>query len=110
MNENVKEMRNYLYGIFQNVDAPAVLIKHLEQHMTHFSTTINLRIPDTLPINTIKNPKNDSHCMKNTTRGGKKTINQPMLSGVDTATSKDDDMVEVIGESVNATKGRSGGN
>ena len=45
-----------------------------------------------------------------TTHGGKKTINQPMLSGVDTATSKDDDMVEVIGESVNATKGRSGGN
>ena len=67
--ENVKEMRNALFGIGQKVDAHAVSIKHLEQQMTQLSTTVNPRQPGTLPSNTIQNPKNDGHCMAITTRG-----------------------------------------
>ncbi|KAK4733798.1 hypothetical protein R3W88_008059 [Solanum pinnatisectum] len=74
----------------------------LEDHM--LSTTINPRQPGTLPSNTIKNSKNDGHCIAVTTRGGKQTIDPPMLYGVEIETSKDNDVVEVSGEFQNATE------
>jgi len=70
--------------------------------MTQLSTTVNPRQPVTLPSNTILNPKNDRHCMEVTTRGGKQTIDPPIPSGMEIETSKDDDVVEVSGESENA--------
>lgn len=65
--ENMREMRNNLYDIGQKVVAHAMSIKHLELQMNHLSTTGNVRKQGTLPSNTIKNPKNDWHCMKVTT-------------------------------------------
>ncbi|KAK4717923.1 hypothetical protein R3W88_016261 [Solanum pinnatisectum] len=100
--ENVREMWNDLSSIGQKVDAHAVSIKQLEQQMTHLSTTVNPRQPSTLPSNTIQNPKNDGHCMAVTTRGGKQTIDPPMLSEVKIEVSKDDDEIEVTGVSKNA--------
>ncbi|XP_049368219.1 uncharacterized protein LOC125833118 [Solanum verrucosum] len=47
--------------------------------MTQLSATLNLRQPGTLPNNTIQNPKTDGHCMAVTTRGGKQTIDPPIL-------------------------------
>ncbi|KAK4717987.1 hypothetical protein R3W88_016325 [Solanum pinnatisectum] len=91
--ENVKEMRNDLSGIGQNVDAYAVSINHLEQQMTQLSTTQHHL-----------NPKNDGHCMAVTTRGGKQTIDPPMPFGVEVEASKNDDVIEVNAESENATE------
>ncbi|XP_049368331.1 uncharacterized protein LOC125833225 [Solanum verrucosum] len=54
--------------------------------------------------NTIQNPKNDGHCMTVTTRGGKQTIDPPMPSGVEVEASQNDDVIEVNGESENATE------
>ena len=51
-----------------------------------------------LPSNTVKNSKNDRHCMGVTTRGGKQTINQLMPSGVENVIRGDDEVVEVSGE------------
>ncbi|KAK4737546.1 hypothetical protein R3W88_001243 [Solanum pinnatisectum] len=62
--------------------------------MNQFSTTVNLRQPDTLPRNTIQNPKKDGHCMAITTRGGKQTIDSPMSSEVEIEVGKDDDEIE----------------
>ncbi|KAK4727058.1 hypothetical protein R3W88_031975 [Solanum pinnatisectum] len=100
--ENVKEMRNDLSGIGQKVDAHAVSIKLLENHMNKLSTTVNPRQPGTLPRNTIQNPKNDGHCITVTTRGGKQTIDPPMPSEVEILVDKDDEEIEVTGESKNA--------
>uniref|UniRef100_M1D846 Integrase core domain containing protein n=1 Tax=Solanum tuberosum TaxID=4113 RepID=M1D846_SOLTU len=72
--------------------------------MTQLSTMMNPRQPGTFPSNTIQNPKNNGHCMEVTTRGGKQTIDPPMPSVVDIETRKDDDVVEVSGESENATQ------
>ncbi|KAK4716588.1 hypothetical protein R3W88_014926 [Solanum pinnatisectum] len=102
--ENVKEMRNDLSSIGQKVDAHAVSIKKFEQHMNKFSTTINPGQPSTLPSNTIQNSKNDGHCMTVTTRGGKQTIDQSMPSKVEIMDNKDDDEIEITGESKNATE------
>ncbi|KAK4726945.1 hypothetical protein R3W88_031862 [Solanum pinnatisectum] len=55
----------------------------LEQQFSQLSTTMNPHQPGTLPSNTIQNLKNDGHCMAVTTRGGKPTINSPMLSKVE---------------------------
>ncbi|XP_049357604.1 uncharacterized protein LOC125822257 [Solanum verrucosum] len=101
--ENVKEMRNDLFGIGQKVYAHVVSIKHLELQMTQLSTTVNPRQPGTLPSNTIQNPKNDGHCMAVTTRGGKQTVDPHMPSGVEKNASLDDDVVEVSGETESAT-------
>uniref|UniRef100_M1D9P3 Integrase core domain containing protein n=1 Tax=Solanum tuberosum TaxID=4113 RepID=M1D9P3_SOLTU len=101
---NVKEIRNDLSGIGQNVDAHVVSIKHLKQQMTRLSTIVNPRQPGTLPSNTIQNPKNDGNYMAVTTRGGKQTIDPHMPSGVEIENSKNDDAVEVSGESENATE------
>uniref|UniRef100_M1DGD9 Integrase core domain containing protein n=1 Tax=Solanum tuberosum TaxID=4113 RepID=M1DGD9_SOLTU len=101
---NVKEMRNDLSGIGQKVDAHAVSIKQLEEQMNQLSTTVNPRQPGTLPSNTIQNSKNDGHCMAVITQRGKKTIDQPMPSEVEIVVEKDDDEIEVIGESKNATE------
>ncbi|XP_069147160.1 uncharacterized protein [Solanum lycopersicum] len=53
---------------------------------------------DTLPINTVQNPKNDGHCMAITNRGGKKTIDPPMLSNEEKVTKDSDKVVDVDGE------------
>ncbi|KAK4737122.1 hypothetical protein R3W88_000819 [Solanum pinnatisectum] len=98
--ENVKEMRNDLFGIGQKVDAHTVSIKQLKRQMNRLFTTVNPRQHGTLPSNTIQNLKNDGHCMAVTTRGGKQTIYPPIPSEVE----KDDDEIEVTGESKNATE------
>lgn len=77
-NENVKEMQNNLSSIGLKVDAYALSIKHLEQHMIHLSTTVNLHLHSTLPSNTIQNQKIDEHCMTINTNGIKQTMDQPM--------------------------------
>lgn len=100
--ENVKKMFNNLFGLVQKVDAHAVSIKPFEKNMNQLSTTVNPCYPIILPSNTIKNPKNDAHCMVVTTQGGKKTIDTPMFSEVEVEVSKDDDVIEVTGESQNA--------
>ena len=77
-----------------------VSIKHLELQMDQLSTTMNPRQTDTLPRNTIQNPKIDGHCMTVTTRGGKQTIDQPMPSVVEDEMRKDEEIVETSGELV----------
>ena len=66
-NDQAKELRGCLANIEQKVDAHAVSIKHLELQMDQLSTTMNPRQTDTLPRNTIQNPKNYGHCMTVTT-------------------------------------------
>ena len=58
---------------------------------------MNPRQPGTLPSNTIKNPKNYSHCMVVTTRGGKQTIDPPMSSVVEGDSRKEDELEEASG-------------
>uniref|UniRef100_M1D9G9 Integrase core domain containing protein n=1 Tax=Solanum tuberosum TaxID=4113 RepID=M1D9G9_SOLTU len=99
--ENVKEMRNDLSRIGQKVDAHAVSIKQLEQQFNQSSTTVNPRQPDTLPSNTIQNPKNDGNCMKVTTRRGKQTIDPPMPSEVEIVVERDE---EVEGRKAKSTE------
>uniref|UniRef100_M1DAS9 Integrase core domain containing protein n=1 Tax=Solanum tuberosum TaxID=4113 RepID=M1DAS9_SOLTU len=72
--------------------------------MNQLSTIVNPRHPGTLPSNTIKNLKNDGHGMAVTTRRGKQTIDPPMLSKVEILVEKDNDEIEVTGESKNATE------
>ncbi|XP_049364329.1 uncharacterized protein LOC125829104 [Solanum verrucosum] len=93
--ENVKEIRNDLFGIGQKVDAHAVSIKQLEQQFSQFSTTVNPRQLGTLPSNTIQNSKNDGHCMTVTTRGGKQTIDPPMPSEVERMIENGADEIKV---------------
>ncbi|KAK4706629.1 hypothetical protein R3W88_033820 [Solanum pinnatisectum] len=102
--ENVKEMRNDLSGIGQKIDAHAVLIKQLEQQFSQLSAIVNLRQPGTLPSNTIKNPKNDGHCMIVTTRKGKQTIDPSMSSKVERVVEKDADEIVVTGDPKDATE------
>ena len=54
--------------------------------------------PDTLPSNTVQNPKNDAHCMAITTRGGKQTIDQPIPSNEEKVIKDNDKVVEVSGQ------------
>lgn len=95
---------NDLSCIAQKFDAPAVSIKHLEKQMTQLSTTVNPRQPHTLPCNTRKNPKNDGNCMSVTSHSGKKTMDLPMPSKVETRTNKYNDVDEVCGVYDNATE------
>ena len=46
--ENVKEMRNEIYGIGKKMNAHAVSIKYLDLEMNQLSTTVNPRQPGTL--------------------------------------------------------------
>ena len=78
--EHNKELRNDLAGIGQKVDTYAILIKQLELQLAQLPATVNTRQPDTLPSNSVQNPKNYAHCMAITTRGGKQTIDPPMPS------------------------------
>ncbi|XP_069145424.1 uncharacterized protein [Solanum lycopersicum] len=96
--EHTKELRNDLAGIGQKVDTHAISIKHLELQMAQLSATVNTRQSGTLPRNTVQNPKNDGHCIATTTRGGKQTIDPPMLSGVEKVIKDDDTVMEVSGE------------
>ncbi|KAK4706665.1 hypothetical protein R3W88_033765 [Solanum pinnatisectum] len=97
-------MRNDLSGIGQKIDAHAVLIKQLEQQFSQLSDIVNPRQPGTLPSNTIKNPKNDGHCMTVTTRRGKQTIDPSMSSKVERVVEKDADEIEVTGDPKDATE------
>ena len=78
--EHTKELRSDLVGIGQKLDTQAISIKQTELQMVQLSATVNTRQPGTLPSNTVKNLKNDRHCMAITTRGGKQTIDPPMPS------------------------------
>ena len=66
--------------------------------MAQLSATVNTRQLGTLPSNTVKNPKNDGHCMAITTRGGKQTIDPPMSSNEEKVIKYNDKVVEVSGE------------
>ena len=66
--------------------------------MTQLSATENTRQPSTLPINTVKNSKNDAHYMAITTRCSRQTIDPPMPSNVEKVTKDNDKVVEVNGE------------
>nr|XP_010327596.1 uncharacterized protein LOC104649754 [Solanum lycopersicum] len=99
-NDQAKELRGCLANIEQKVDAHAVSIKHLELQMDQLSTTMNPRQTDTLPRNTIQNPKNYGHCMEVTTQGGKQTIDPPMPYVVENEMRKDEEVVETSGELV----------
>ena len=68
--------------------------------MDQLSTTVNPRQPGTLPSNNVQNSKNNGHCMTITTRGGKKTIDPPIPSGVEDEVRKDDKVVGDNGELV----------
>lgn len=50
--------------------------------MNQLSTIVNPRLPGTHPRNPIQNPKNNGNCMAVNSRGGKKTIDQPISSAV----------------------------
>ena len=88
-----------MYGIGEKVDSHVVSIKHIELHMTHLSTIVNPCKPDTLPSNTIHNLRKYGHCMTGTTRGVEQTIDQPMLSMVETDNKKNFEVREVNRES-----------
>ena len=62
--------------------------------MTQLSITVNTRQSDTLPNNTVQNPKNDVHCMSITTQGGKQTIDPPMPSNEEYVRKDDDKVVK----------------
>ena len=96
--EHTKELRNDLEGIGKKVDTHAISIKHLELQMAQLSATVNTRKSVTLPRNTVKNTKNDGHCMSITTRGGKQIIDPPMPSGVEKVIRDYNTVVEVSGE------------
>ena len=98
--ENAKELRGDLANIGQKVDAHAISIKHLELKIAQLSSTVNPRQSGTLPRNTVKNAKNDRHCMRVTTQGVKKNIDPTMMSGVKDRMRGDDKVVEVSGQLV----------
>ena len=98
--EHAKDFRGDLANIGQKVDTHAILIKHLELQMAQLSSTVNPRQSGTLPRNTVKNAKNDRHCMRVTTQGVKKNIDPTMMSGVEDRMRGDDKVVEVSGQLV----------
>ena len=96
--EKVKEMRSDLLGIGQKFDAHVVSIKHLQLQISDLSTIVNPWKPGTLLSNTIKNPKNDVHCMSVTAQEGKETIEPCMSSVVEGDMRKQDNVVEASGQ------------
>ena len=99
----LKELRCDLASIGQKVDTHAISIKQIELQMAQLSAIVNTRQPGTLPSNTVQNPKNDAHCMAITTRGGKQTIDQPMLSNEEKVRKDNDKVVEGSGEAEDST-------
>ena len=91
--EHTKELRSDLTSIGQKYDAHAISIKHLELQMTQLSLTVNPRQPGTIPVNTVQNLKNDGYCTTIITRGGKKTIDPPMPSGMENVIRGDDEQM-----------------
>ena len=72
--EHIKELRSDLAGIGKNVDTHAISIKQIKLQLAQLSATMNTQQPGTLSSNTLRNPKNDAHCMAITTRDCKQTI------------------------------------
>ena len=66
--------------------------------MAQLFATVNTRQPETLPSNTVQNPKNDAHCMTITTCGGKQTIDPPMPSNEEKVRKDNDKVVDGSGE------------
>jgi len=65
--DNVKELRTDLLSLGQKVHSHAVSIKQIEEQFSQLSSSVNPNQQGTLPINTIKNPKNVGQCMVVTT-------------------------------------------
>ena len=84
--------------IGQKVDTHAISIKQIEFQVAQLSATVNTRQLGTLPSNTVQNPKNDTHYMAITTRGGKQTIDPPMPSNEENLRKDDDKVVKGSGE------------
>ena len=93
--EHNKELRNDLAGIGQKGDTHEISIKQLKLQLALLSATVKKCQPDTLLRNTVKNPKNNEHCMAITTRSGKQTIDPPMPTN-EKKVKKDTDNVEDI--------------
>ena len=72
--------------------------------MAELSATVNTGQPGTIPSNAVQNPKNDAHCMAITTRGGKQTIDPPMLSNKEKVRKDNDKVVEGCGEEEDSTE------
>ena len=100
---HIKELRSDLAGIGQKVDTHAISIKHIELQMAQLYATVNKWQPGTLPINTVQNPKNDAYYMASTTRGGKQTIDPPMLSNEEKVRKDNEKVVEGSGEAEDST-------
>ena len=83
IDEDSKELRSDLVSIRQKVDVRTISITHLELQMSQLSSIVNPRQPGTPPSNNVQNAKNYGHCIAVTIRGGKKTIDPPMLSVVE---------------------------
>ena len=66
--------------------------------MAQLSATMNTRQSGTLPRNTIKNLKNDRHCMAITAQSGKQTIDPFMTSKEEKVIKDNDKVVEGSGE------------
>ena len=71
--------------------------------MYQFSATVNTRKTGTLLSNSVQNPKNDGHCMAITSRGGKQTIDPPLLSNEEKVRKDDDKVVKGSGEAKEST-------
>lgn len=70
-NEKMKERRNYFFGVGKKFDSHEVSINQLEIKMNRLCTIVNSWKPCMLPTKTIRNPKNDWHCMAVSARGVK---------------------------------------
>ena len=101
--EHIKELTSDLAGIGKKVDTHAILIKQIELQMSQLSKTVNTQQPGTLPSNSVKNPKNDAHCIAITTRGGKQTIYPPMPSNKEKVRKDNDKVSEGSGEVEDST-------
>ena len=77
-----KELKGHMANIVKKVDAHPISINHFELQMIQFFSTVNPCKSGILFSNTGQNLKNIGHCMSVTTRGGNKTIDPPIQSGV----------------------------
>ncbi|TMW85596.1 hypothetical protein EJD97_022873, partial [Solanum chilense] len=96
--EHIKELRGDLASIGQKVDTHAFSVKQVELHVAQLFATENTQQLGTLPSNTVRNPKNDVHCMAITTRGGKQTIDPPMPSTEENVRKDNDNVVKGSGD------------
>ncbi|TMX03846.1 hypothetical protein EJD97_013572, partial [Solanum chilense] len=86
-------VEDMMHKLMRRFDASDEHTKELRNDLA-----VNTRQPGTVPSNTVKNLKNDRHCMTITTRGGKQTIDPPLPSGVEKVIRDDDTVVDVSGE------------